>query len=438
MACATYPIVRLALDLEWDLPLENRQGGATRLGGIDLYYEFDWDDYFTSQRAQFRNGQCLARLVRETCPADKTPVLLLTARDEVPEGVRETDEHYVFVLNLPRYREATADAALSYLAYRLGRSEISHLNELLEAAHPEVVSELVESRIDLEHIAKWAAEDSARLEQLRGIAGLGNGGVTEASLSETVAALAAMGGLDKADVAAIAQLFGPGADRERRLELLRRVTEDPTGRYVTGEVLLERTPQRIGDARMAITAYQALLDDPSTDETAMQHFLEDNLWLLGLHYARMRHRQQLPRGVMDFILERHDGFHDLLELKSPQDDIVRAPEVLEDAPPSASDYALSPVLAEALAQVHVYRDVLTTYADTAAGLYGLHHTRDPRLIIVIGKADPLPEHRRRVLWELNKSLHRVEIVPYDLLGKRSEAVLKNVELYRLAAEGQVH
>jgi len=93
-------------------------------------------------------------------------------------------------------------------------------------------------------------------------------------------------------------------------------------------------------------------------------------------------------------------------------------------------------LAQALAQAHVYRDRLTRYPEAAQEFYGLPHTRDPRLIIVIGKADSLPEHRQRVLRELNKSLHRVEIVPYDVLAKRAEAVLDNVELYLVAAESE--
>jgi hypothetical protein len=56
------------------------------------------------------------------------------------------------------------------------------------------------------------------------------------------------------------------------------------------------------------------------------------------------------------------------------------------------------------------------------------------LIIVIGKADPLPDHRRRILLELNKSLHRVEVVPYDVLAKRARAVLANIESHLQLAE----
>jgi hypothetical protein len=67
-------------------------------------------------------------------------------------------------------------------------------------------------------------------------------------------------------------------------------------------------------------------------------------------------------------------------------------------------------------------------------LYGLAQARDPRLIIVIGKAASLQEHRQRVLLELNKSLHHVAVVPYDVLAMRANAMLNNVELYFDAAQ----
>lgn len=220
-----------------------------------------------------------------------------------------------------------------------------------------------------------------------------------------------------------------------RLELLRAVTAEPDGRYVTGEVLAERTPQRIEDARRAIQEYEALLADPATTETAMQRFIEEHIWLLGLDYASMHPRRAGPSGTTDFLLLRYDGYYDLLELKSPQDGLVRAPDVAAGEPvPPPHDYALSATLGQALAQAIVYRDRLTRHAEAAEELFGLAHSRDPRLIIVIGKADPLPAHRKRVLLELNKSLHRIEVVPYDVVAKRAKAVLDNVEQYLVVAD----
>jgi hypothetical protein len=424
--------------LEWDTPLKYRKGGATFLDGIDVYFDFNWSAVCGHGRSQFRNGQSLARLARANCPDGKTPALLLTADDDVLEHPRTTDSHFFLVVNLPRYlAQATGNAAVSYYAGQL-EAEIARMAALDEvASKPEVI----EAVLTAERIAEWAMGDPARREQLR--QALGEEDETPGTEIDIPALIAALGALedlqfDSDSVAAIASLFGPAADRERRLELLRAVTDDPDGRYATGEVLAERTADRIADARGAMAAYQDLLDDPKTGETRMQEFIEKNLWLLGLDYAKMVAQQGLLTGTMDFILERFDGFQDVLELKDPQDSIitVKPQKRGSRAAPRPSAYALSADLAQALGQVHAYRDRLTRHAEATEDLLGLPLSRDPRLIIVIGRADRLPEHSQRVLTELNKSLHRVAVVPYDVLARRAGAVLDNVEKYLLVAQGQ--
>lgn len=415
----------MTLDLEWSRPLSYRPGAPERLDGVDVYYDFEWLDYFPDGRAQFRHGKALGQFVRRTCPEGKRPALLLTANPDAEERFHDTLRHHVCVLHLPSYRDAVANPFLAYLAAKLGEgiTQIGPLGpELAERAA--VGAAVAESPIDIAQIAAWAEENSDNLRQLRELAG----GAEGADLPEVLDALAALSAdLDSEAVAQIGALFGPDAERERRLELLRAITADPSGRYLTGEVMLERVPQRIAEARAALEAYQALLADPGSGEKDMQAFIEENLWLLGLEYVKARPRQPIIRGTADFILERVDGFHDLLELKDPQDPIIVAPDAADGKPPPGHKYALSPALANALAQAHVYRDTLTTDDRANERNFGLRDTRDPRLLVVIGLADSLPEHRLRVLRELNRSLHRLEVVPYDALGDRAASVLTNVE-----------
>lgn len=421
------------MGISWDRPLHHRRGSPNRLDGIDIYYDFEWLEVFPDERAQFRNGKCMALLIREECPEGKTPALLLTTRDDIEEQTVETDSEYVVVLNLPRYlANATADAAASYYAHRMS-SAITRMAQLHElAAQPDVIRAVVEHQLDLEHIAEWASSRADRIEQLRRIAGVIDGDRETADLPAVLAALRAMQGLDPEILGAIEGLLGQEMDRETRLRLLRALTADRAGRYVTSEVLGQRISERLSDARDVTEAYEELLGDPNSTETNLQKFIEEHPWLLGLDYAQVRPRRVLPRGAMDFIMERYDGYHDLLELKSPQDPIVMAPGADDGAPPAASAFTLSPDLARALAQVHVYRDTLSTDANAVDRLYGLRNTRDPRVIIVIGQVRSLPDYRLRVLRELNLSLHRVEIVPYDVLAVRARTILDNVERHLTA------
>jgi hypothetical protein len=423
------------MDIDWDRPLQHRRGSPNRLVGIDIYYDFVWSEVFPNGRAQFRNGKSLARLVGRECPEGKQPAILLTTRDDVEERPIETDSEFVVVLNLRRYlQNASADAAASYYAQAIG-SGITRIAQLHEfASQTDVITAVVEHGLELEHIGAWAARRVDGIQQLRSIAGVADVGQAPAGVGAVVATLQALGSIDADIISAIEGVLGRVEDREAKLAFLRALTADRTGRFVTSEVLGQRINERLDDARDVAARYARLVDDPQSTETHLQGFIEEHPWLLGLDYAQVRPRRQLPRGQMDFILERYDGYHDLLELKSPQDPIVTAPGAVDGVPPVASSFALSPDLAQALAQVHVYRDTMS--ADVVARLYGLRNTRDPRIIIVIGRAGPLPDHRGRVLRELNLSLHRVEIVPYDVLASRARTILDNVERHLTATRPQ--
>jgi hypothetical protein len=39
-------------DFEWLLALKHKPGAPYNLGGIDVFYDFEWSDYFSDGRAQ--------------------------------------------------------------------------------------------------------------------------------------------------------------------------------------------------------------------------------------------------------------------------------------------------------------------------------------------------------------------------------------------------
>jgi len=68
------------------------------------------------------------------------------------------------------------------------------------------------------------------------------------------------------------------------------------------------------------------------------------------------------------------------------------------------------------------------------------HARHPRIVIVIGNNARMSDTTRDILEEINRSLHRVVIIPYDWVADRAEMMVGNVEKYlqkrhQLAADG---
>lgn len=206
-------------------------------------------------------------------------------------------------------------------------------------------------------------------------------------------------------------------------------THSRDGLAETGRVFGNRIADRLESARQEAKEYSRLIRDTSSTETDLQRFIQEHPWLIGLEYANVRPKQPVLRGEMDFFLERFDGFHDILELKDPQDPIIKAADAVNARPPPPHDSTLSPALAQALAQSHGYREQLTMGEHSMERLYGLKRTRNPRILILIGKASSLTPDRRSILEQLNLSLHRVEIIPYDLLGERARTILANVDKY---------
>jgi hypothetical protein len=425
-------------ELGWDKPLGYRRGAQQRLRRIDVYFDLDWDEYFPDRRAQFRGGQSLADEVIADCPEGKRPALLLTDDDDVDEGARVTDGSYVVVVNLPNYTSSVDDAntAMAYMARRLGTG-ITRARSLSELGDADTLAAAawLDENLDADALTRWASDSEERLELLREIGTPAGGEEPDlGDVERAVAALEALEDLDPRIAEAIAALVTTETDVEARAELLWALTDDIEGRLQAGETLHARLSDRLGDARAAANEFDELIS--SAGETEVQSFLEDHPWLLGLDYAQMRPRQPVVRGAVDFLLERFDGFHDLLELKSPGNAIFEAHGKQSDIR-SPSAFRLSRPLALALAQVHAYRDALSEES-THEKFFGLTHAREPWITILIGLTTDLTDQERRILRELNRSLHRVEVVPFDIVARRAHAVLDSVARHLLTAEEQTN
>jgi hypothetical protein len=393
------------LAIEWDRPLQHRRGGKRRLGGLDIYYDFDWKEVFSHNRSVFPNGQSLAELVARECPDGKQPTLLLTTRDGVRAGIRQVNDRHIVIVPIKEYMAGAGGDAASTFYARLSGTPLTQLPSLSEAVFDEAeLGRFLQQHLDLNRLREWAETNPDNRVILAQ--------AVEVSIPQprTVGDwLEEIRDLDHAGTLAVAT----------------SLTATAQGREATSKALSERLGDRIADARQQLSRYKDLITDGEVRETDVQRFLELNPWIVGLAYVRARPRVEIPRGEIDFILERYDGFFDVVELKGPKDVILIEGDG-GDRPASASNYCLGPSLAKALAQAHLYRSVLER-SNPLASEYGLADTRQPRVIILIGRATELTDTGREILRQLNLSLHRVEVLPYDVLGARSEGWLENIE-----------
>lgn len=394
----------------WDPALSQRPGSPTRLAGLPVYFDFDWPSLIGHDTAQFRNGQDLAESVVEACPDGRTPCLLLTIDDDAEDGPLHTDDlNYVFVVRIHRYlAEARAGAAGGYLMRQFGVNSISMVREVKKAVtDPRRQDEILELSADKLGLTRWAERKPGRHAMLREIGG-GRSMLSAATGEDAPSPGAVVGNWIE---------FG-GVDVARAVA--NELGRTPEGRRAIA--MVDPVSNLAADVEIAVEGYRELLTKEGASETDFHNYLRRYPLLLGLEYAEVMSRVKLAKAELDFVVRRHDGYRDVLELKGPGEPIIVF-DGGEEAYPSA--YSLAPKLARALAQVQLYKERIATSSRDDRELYGV--TRDPRITIVIGRDSDLPnDTARKVLRQLNVTLHRTRVLPYDILAKRAAAQLKNL------------
>jgi hypothetical protein len=420
----------MVLDLEWDRPLRSRWGAPQRLAGILVFYDFRWREIFPDERTHFRHGQKLAEGVQQRCPEGLTPALLLTRRTDVEQGLLTTATYFLYVLNIDEWLAAQDDFALAYLATHLAvkPEDLGRFANLSLIGEPAEVREFLDRQLSVDQVANWLRQDDERLERLTKLVDLRN--EAPADVEHALDAIAALGELDEVQVQKLIDFVISLTDTNQRAVLIRGATIDQLGREAAAAVLHERVAERIADARHDLDSYRELLGSRTVSETHMQQFLATHPLLFGLEYASIRPQQSGPSGSMDFLLERFDGYNDLVELKGPNEPILRSkPQEVGSGVPSPHLYRLGKELAHALPQALAYRDRLSRHPGAAEEFHGIRNAREPRLVVVMGRQSDLVDHEQLVLQELNRSLHRAEVRPYDVIAQRAEATLANIATY---------
>ena len=314
----------------WDHEVDRTTGGAHRLEGIRLYYDFRWLDVFPDRRPMFRNGKPLAQLVIRACPPGKTPALMVTVRDDVDDHLIDTDEEFIFVLNLPRYlASARADAALTYFAQRVEPGLLRGA-ELQAGLEPEVIDAVAASGLTVPHIARWLSENIKLIPEVVVLASLAElDGAQAASAQQVADRLRTIDDIDPAILSALVELISRvPLEREARVRFLRSlaaedgdallatVREDPELLRTILESEVEAADiMTLARRRADVEEFARLLEDDNYfesmrenhggPEAVWQRFVEGSPWVLGsslaLQFLHAWSEDRLEQTVRDSI-----------------------------------------------------------------------------------------------------------------------------------------
>ena len=151
-------------------------------------------------------------------------------------------------------------------------------------------------------------------------------------------------------------------------------------------------------------------------ESLYQEFLEVNFWMFGVQYISVESKRRSGRDTIpDLLLQRTDGFNDVVELENPTDTLLVA---------KANRFEQSGPLKEALAQTMDYLDDYDVGYQEDFYETGLD-TYKPKGIIVIGRSGEKDVERRR--RQLNSYLHGIEVWTYDDLMRNAQQVIDLLE-----------
>lgn len=424
---------------DWPNPLSQRTA-LVRLDGVEVYYDFDWTDVFGHNQSAFPNGQALACLVRRECPESLIPTLLLTCLEGEERRTHVTEDRFVAIVPIRDYLAlAKADPAATYFV-RHSRTPVTDLTRLSRLSDGDVRT-LLDVHLNADSLEIWCDASPRHrenlLDLLRRRPDLNNSvDHVPSAIADQIRALVE---LDPQAVAAFLDYLDRiGWPHAVRSSLLSAIASTPGVAAAVGQALGDGLAARLQEVRNDASAYRQLIESSQVGETAVQEFIEERPWLVGLEYHGVRGRLPVLRGETDFILDRFDGFYDILELKSPADLIVEETRSGRDDQPGApSKHRLGRPLSLALAQAHLYRYALSTLSPESAEMYGLPYHRHPAISILIGRVADLSVTGRHILTELNLSLSRIQVIPFDRLAERIEGIVANLENLLGASERDV-
>jgi hypothetical protein len=399
-------------DFSWPRELRHREGAPCNLEGIDVFFDFDWNDVVGHPQTQFPFGQCLARRVREECPDDLTPALLLTDCDAVEEKPIEGDGFYAVVINLRRYLTlANNDASAAYFgdSYGGGLTRISELDAVAGMSAAEIDA-LVSAKLTREGIERWVGTNMTRIEALQEIIAAAGVEQEPPSAEDVVDVIRGLEDLDPDEVAGLGTLI---SDPDKR-SLVDFINEN--------QLLSDDLVKSFDFAKRsrAVTDFEQMLAKNLT-EAPWQDWFKENNWVLGTEFVRVLDARPIDvEHIADYLMEAYDGFLDLIEIKRPEG----KSKFWADAQ-DHGNYIPHTELVKAITQASRYILEVEHEANSVKFLERIGGVKaiKPRCVLVFGRSQDWNDGQREAYRILNASYHNLTILTFDHVLARARRIL---------------
>ncbi|MBI1331462.1 MAG: DUF4263 domain-containing protein [Armatimonadetes bacterium] len=398
-----------------------------RLSYITVFHDFVWPG-----TKQFTNGQNLTKVVRDTRNKEKRPAILLTNTGQ--KTIFETESWHVFVLCEKACREhwLNEEAAYSHIYKERFAGLEATLSNLSDEERLAAISQFINPRAVAHYFAldpsrlvqvvtEWQSLPEKTAELIAQIPAAETGVPDNDNLGTALSAIQIVQNTDPQLLEAVCRLAGMISPDDRR-KLMTELANSADGVRDLTIVFGESIERRLDNLEAIAREYEEKIK--SASETDMQDFIEKHPWILGLEYASIAGRRDMGSGKCDFLLQRHDGGYDIVEMKGPSD-LPIEPATPEGNVVPPSSLQIGKTLANAVAQALNYKVLLGLGIPNK----GISACQDPKIVILLGKSDTCVGLGAAVYTELKEALHNVEVINYDHVGRRALGIVNAMRKY---------
>lgn len=161
-----------------------------------------------------------------------------------------------------------------------------------------------------------------------------------------------------------------------------------------------------------IEKLNTMVNNPTSKESNFQQFFEKNYWMFGVDYVGATPTEKMgDKNIPDFLLERYDGFHDILDLKLPIPNLFK--KIGNKLHPRHE-------LNDGCSQIEYYIGYSNENTNESDKII-----YRPQGILIIGRSNSNEKDRLR---QYNDDHPKVRVMTYDDIIQKATNILKTIHV----------